>query len=41
MKKLRFSIEIEAPTAWRKMLEQEPYRGWTSVFTEGSYYQGS
>ena len=43
MKRLRFSIEIGAPraTVWRKMLEQESYRDWTSEFTEGSYYEGS
>ena len=43
MKRLQFSIDIRAPraTVWRKMLEQESYRDWTSEFTEGSYYEGS
>jgi hypothetical protein len=43
MKQLRFSIPINAPraTVWRKMLDKEPYQDWTSVFGEGSYYEGS
>jgi hypothetical protein len=43
MKRLKFPITIHAPrtTVWRKMLDPEPYRDWTSAFAEGSYYEGS
>jgi uncharacterized protein YndB with AHSA1/START domain len=43
VKKLSFSISVRAPRdlVWRKMLEQDSYRQWTTPFTEGSYYEGS
>lgn len=43
MTHLKFSVDIHAPraTVWRKMLEQDSYRDWTTAFTEGSYYEGS
>jgi hypothetical protein len=43
MKKLHFSININAPKAkvWDKMISEESYREWTSVFAEGSSFKGS
>lgn len=43
MEKLHFSIVINAPTekVWHAMLDDDSYREWTSVFNEGSYYEGS
>ncbi len=43
MQKLHFSIEISAPKVkvWHTMLDDEPYREWTTAFSEGSYYKGS
>ncbi|MEQ1837376.1 MAG: hypothetical protein ABL858_03395 [Candidatus Nitrotoga sp.] len=43
MKPLLFSIEINAPKArvHQLMLADKTYREWTSVFAEGSYFQGS
>jgi hypothetical protein len=43
MKKLEFSIVIQAPRAkvWETMLADATYREWTSLFCEGSYYEGS
>jgi len=43
MQKLTFSVEISAPvrTVWNTMLDDEPYRQWTSVFEPDSYYEGS
>ncbi len=43
MEKLHFSIRIHAPKekVWDTMLQDESYREWTSVFSEGSYYEGS
>lgn len=41
--KLHFETDIAAPVerVWRTMLDQESYRDWTSVFADGSYYEGS
>ncbi len=43
MKTLNFSATIDAgpEKVWRIMLDPETYRDWTSVFAEGSYYEGS
>ena len=43
MQKLYFSIHIYAPAekVWNTMLDDVPYREWTSVFNPGSYYEGS
>ena len=43
MTRLRFSICVRAPRdiVWKRMLDQESYRLWTTAFTEGSYYEGS
>lgn len=43
MEKLHFSIVINAPRekVWHAMLDDEPYREWTTVFNQGSYYEGS
>lgn len=43
MEKLHFSITINAPRekVWHAMLDDEPYREWTTVFNQGSYYEGS
>ena len=44
MSTLRFSQHIAAPrdTVWQRMLlDDAGYRDWTSVFCDGSYYQGS
>ena len=42
MQKLNFSIVIDAPKekVWHAMLDDEPYREWTSTFNPGSYYKG-
>ncbi len=42
MKKLHFSTMIDAPkeTVWHTMLDDAPYRDWTSAFCPGSYYRG-
>lgn len=39
MKKLRFSIDINAPKekVWKVLWEGETFTDWTSVFAEGSY----
>ena len=39
MKKLQFSIEINAPKekVWDTLWQDENYRKWTSVFMEGSF----
>lgn len=39
MEKKTWSITIDAPKEkiWRTLLEDETYREWTSVFSEGSY----
>lgn len=43
MKTLHFSIRIQAlrEHVWKRMLEQDGYRQWTSAFCAGSYYEGS
>jgi hypothetical protein len=43
MEKLHFSIVINASRekVWHAMLDDEPYREWTTVFNQGSYYEGS
>ena len=42
MRKLNISIVIDAPKekVWHAMLDDEPYREWTSTFNPGSYYKG-
>jgi len=39
MEKLKFSIEIKAPKekVWKVLWDDDTYRKWTSVFSEGSY----
>ncbi|MCU0285197.1 MAG: SRPBCC domain-containing protein [Acidobacteria bacterium] len=43
MKKLHFSIEIEAPKekVWHTMLDQESFKVWSAEFMQGSYYEGA
>jgi hypothetical protein len=43
MQKCLYAILIDAPRAkvWHTMLDDRPYRAWTKVFCEGSYYQGN
>lgn len=40
---LRITTQISAPVAkvWQTMIDPESYRKWTSVFAEGSYYEGT
>lgn len=42
MKKLQCSVVINAPKekVWHAMLDDKPYREWTTVFMPGSYYKG-
>jgi len=42
MQKLHASIVINAPKkkVWHTMLDDKPYREWTSAFNPGSYYRG-
>lgn len=42
MKTLHFSTMIAAPKekVWHAMLDDAPYREWTSAFNPGSYYRG-
>src|SRR5688572_23678677 len=42
MQKLHFSIVINAPKekVWNTMLNDKPYREWTTAFNPGSYYKG-
>ena len=42
MNKSHYSITISAPrsTVWQIMLDDETYRQWTTVFAEGSYFEG-
>ena len=42
MTRFRYSITIAAPrsTVWHVMLDDETYRQWTTVFAEGSYFEG-
>lgn len=43
MKTLYFATVIDAtpPMVWSTMLDQDTYGIWTSVFIEGSYFEGS
>jgi uncharacterized protein YndB with AHSA1/START domain len=43
MKTLHFSRTINAPAeiVWETMLDDSTYREWTSVFSPGSYFEGS
>lgn len=46
MKKLHFEVTIDAPAekVWHTMLDDEPYRQWTKVFTPdglSGYYKGN
>ncbi|MBK8230782.1 MAG: SRPBCC domain-containing protein [Candidatus Eisenbacteria bacterium] len=43
MKRLEFSVMIEAnrPVVWDRMLADDAFRDWTSVFAEGSHFVGS
>jgi len=43
MKSICFDININAPKkkVWEIMLDSESYKVWTSVFSEGSYFEGS
>ncbi len=40
--KLHYSILINAPKekVWHAMLDDQPYREWTTAFNPGSYYKG-
>jgi uncharacterized protein YndB with AHSA1/START domain len=42
MKTLHFSTTINAPCkkVWHTMLDDAPYRDWTSAFNPGSFYRG-
>ena len=42
MTRFRYSITISAPrsTVWQIMLDDETYRQWTTVFAEGSHFEG-
>jgi hypothetical protein len=42
MKRLHFEIMINAPKekVWHAMLDDQPYREWTSAFGEGGHYIG-
>jgi hypothetical protein len=42
MQKLYFSILINAPKkkVWHAMIDDKPYREWTTAFSQGSYYKG-
>ncbi|OGK11478.1 ATPase [Candidatus Roizmanbacteria bacterium RIFCSPLOWO2_01_FULL_37_12] len=42
MQKLHFSIQINTPKekVWHMMLDDKPYREWTTAFSPGSYYKG-
>lgn len=43
MKKLRFSVEINAPKekVWNTMFNKDTYSVWTEAFSPGSRYEGS
>ena len=43
VKRIHFSRTIHAPVAivWRRMLEPESYKDWTSAFAEGSHFVGA
>lgn len=42
MKRKQYTTHIHAPrtTVWHAMLDDAPYRDWTSVFAEGSHFVG-
>ena len=42
MKRLHYSVKINTPKekVWHMMLDNEGFKKWTSVFAEGSYYEG-
>ena len=42
MEKLHFVTEIHAPahTVWATLFDDTTYREWTSVFNDGSYFEG-
>ena len=42
MKRFHYSITISAPqsTVWHVLIDDEAYRQWSSVFSEGSYFEG-
>ena len=42
MQKLHYSVVINAPKekVWHAMLDDKPYREWTTAFNPGSYYKG-
>ena len=42
MNKCHYSITISAPrsTVWHVLLDDETYRQWTTVFAEGSHFEG-
>lgn len=42
MQKSRYSVKINGPAqaVWSTMLDDASYREWTSVFHNGSYYEG-
>lgn len=42
LQKLKFSKSINASreTVWKVLLEDQTYRDWTSIFSEGSYFKG-
>lgn len=43
MKKLHYEILIDAPKEkfWNNIIEDDPFRKWTSEFAYGSYFEGS
>ncbi len=43
MKRAQYSAVIAAPAArvYERMIDLESYKDWTSLFAEGSYYEGS
>lgn len=43
VKRIQFTTKINAPAdvVWRHVTSPESYRHWTSVFAEGSYFEGS
>lgn len=43
LKRIQFVTFIEAPASrvYERMIDPESYKDWTSVFADGSYYEGS
>ena len=43
MQRVRYQISIDAPadTVWHALLDDAPYREWTSEFAAGSHYVGA